>query len=176
MRLKMGASIVSSKMGKQKFRVRIAPKDERILADHPRLTVLTEPVRVLTDSPPKRQDKTIVRGVVLETHNWVACGRCGKWRRLPLDTPCPARGASWSCAMNPDAAHNSCDAGSIDFWGDQQVERIADVTTRDGERLDAVDGASLSALFQEVGILFVRGSGCRCRCRRWRRLCLRRSR
>ena len=70
LKLKMGKSIVSSKMGKQKFRVRIAPKDERILADHPRLTVLTEPVRVLRDSPPNRQDQTIVCGVVLETHNW----------------------------------------------------------------------------------------------------------
>ena len=122
MRLKMGASIVSSKMGKQKFRVRIAPKDERILADHPKLTALTDPLRVLRDSPPNRPDQTIVCGVVLATHNWVACGECRKWRRLPLDTPCPARGASWSCAMNPDAAHNSCDAPEETYEEEAVVE------------------------------------------------------
>ena len=47
-KLKMGPSILSSKMGKQKFRVKIEPKNERIRRDYPQLTVLTEPLKVVT--------------------------------------------------------------------------------------------------------------------------------
>ena len=41
-KLKMGASVLSSKMGKQRFRVKIEPKSERLQRDFPQLTVLTE--------------------------------------------------------------------------------------------------------------------------------------
>jgi len=47
-KLKMGPSILSSKMGKQKFRIKIEPKNERIRRDYRQLTVLTEGLKVVT--------------------------------------------------------------------------------------------------------------------------------
>ena len=47
-KLKMGPSILSSKMGKQRFRVKVEPKSERLRAEFPQLTVLTEPLKSVT--------------------------------------------------------------------------------------------------------------------------------
>ena len=46
--LKMGPSVLSSKMGKQRFRIKIEPKNERIRQEFPQLTVLTEPLKSVT--------------------------------------------------------------------------------------------------------------------------------
>ena len=40
---------------------------------------------------------------------WVACDKCAKWRMLPAGSPAVG-GGKWSCAMNPDARHNTCRA------------------------------------------------------------------
>ena len=46
-------------MGKQKFRVKIEPKNERLRRDYPQLTVLTEPLRVVATGLPKAKDQVL---------------------------------------------------------------------------------------------------------------------
>ena len=46
-KLKAGPTILSHKM-RTKFRIRVEPWDEQIRGDHPSLSVLTEPFRVVT--------------------------------------------------------------------------------------------------------------------------------
>jgi hypothetical protein len=42
--------------------------------------------------------------------DWACCDKCGRWRKLPLGTVPPREDKAWFCEMNPDMAHNTCEA------------------------------------------------------------------
>lgn len=62
---------------------------------------------------------------------WVQCDACNKWRRLPLRTASKLlASSSWTCAMNPDRSHSTCESkeepqprDEVSVW---QVEAILD--------------------------------------------------
>ena len=55
--------------------------------------------------------------------DWAECVLCRKWRRLPAGVEPPAEDEKWSCDMNLDEAHNTCDAEEEDEdpanWAEQ---------------------------------------------------------
>ena len=73
-----------------------------------------------------------------DERQWVQCNKCDKWRALPPTVDSSTLPDIWTCDMNTDAAHNTCEAEEEKYTDNAQLRAYSKIVVK---RLKNVDRA-----------------------------------